>query len=167
MFRHDAQALFHAVVDLPLDERLRHGKVVHFHQLGHNPVLGFLLRFVLALAEDALAEGFAQFLQVAIVAQVLGELVIQVREILAADSLDRGLELNGFASHARGAEILRVGHFEFLFVARGKAAQILGESWERVGATHFEHHFVLADRFALDPSGPPRNRRPGPAWGPH
>ena len=73
--------LLHAVLDLPLDEHLGNRKIVRVHQLVDDLVLGFLLRLVLALGEDALADGLAQFVHGAVVAQILGELVVRVRAV--------------------------------------------------------------------------------------
>ena len=81
--RHGAQALLHAVLDLPLDEDFRHREIVRVHQLVDDLVLGFLLRLVLALREDGLADGFAQFVHGAVIAQILGELVVEFGQFLA------------------------------------------------------------------------------------
>ena len=75
---HGAQALLHAVLDLALDERFGHREVVRVHQFVHHLVLGLLLRLVLALGEDGLADGFAEFVHGAVVAQFLGELVVRL-----------------------------------------------------------------------------------------
>jgi len=52
-----AKGLLHARLDLPLHEYFGNGEVMHFHQLVDDQVLGFLLRLMLALREDRLADG--------------------------------------------------------------------------------------------------------------
>ena len=50
----------------------------------HNLVLGRLLGLLLALGEEGLANGLAKLVQVAVVAQFLGELVVQFGQVPCA-----------------------------------------------------------------------------------
>ena len=150
LLRHGAQALLHAVLDLAFDEGFGHREIVRVHQFVHDLVLGLLLRLVLALGEDGLADGFPEFVHGAVVAEFLGELVVEFGQFLAAQALEHGVELHGLAGQLLGAVILGVGDFEILLVAGSEAAQILGEGLEGVLGADFEHHLVGLHRFAFD-----------------
>ena len=100
---------------------------MRIHQFFDDPVLGFALRLVLALGEDSAADGFAQLVQLAVVAQVLREFVVDLRQLLAADALHGRPEAHGFARHPLRPVILGIGHVEFALFARSDAAQVFGE----------------------------------------
>ena len=100
-------------------------------------VLGLLLGLVLALAVDALADGVPQFVHGAEIAQVLRELVVQLRQFLAPDALHHGVETDGLARQPLLAVILGVGDVEFLFLPGRQAAEVLGEGLEACPCRRF------------------------------
>ena len=147
---HGAESLLDTRLDLPLDEYLGNRKVVHFHQLLDNQLLGFLLRLVLPLGENRLADGVAQFLDRAVIPGVLRKLVIHFRQVLAAKTLDGGVEHHRFAGQAGSPVVRGVGHFEIPHVAGRQAAQVFGEGGKGFGAADLENHLLLLHRLAFD-----------------
>ena len=95
------------------------------------------------------ADGVAQLVHRSVIAEVLGEFVVQLRKILAADALHRGVKLHGLSGQAGSAVVFRIGNFKLLFVSRREPEQVRSESLEGIAAADFEHGFVLLDRLAF------------------
>ena len=82
--------------DLPFDVCFRNRKLVRFDQPVDQFFLGFVLRGVFAFVENRLANRFAQIVQGGVVAQILGELVVQLGQLLGPDGLQLHAEPDGF-----------------------------------------------------------------------
>ena len=91
---------------------------MRFHQLVQQLVLGLVLRVVLALAEDVVADGLPQLFQRLEIAQILGELVVQLRQFLAPHGLDRGAKLHRASGQRLALVVLRIGDLEVAFLFR-------------------------------------------------
>ena len=63
------------------------------------------------------------------------------------------MEGDSFAGQALGAIFFRIRHLKFFFVAGAQPEQVPGERLEGIRAAHFQHHFLLLDRFAFDSGG--------------
>src|SRR5579885_1779342 len=148
---HGAKRLLDTVADLAVDVGFRNREIMPVYQQVDDFVLGLLLRVVLALGKNRLADRLAQFLHVAIVPQILRELVIQLGQFLLADAFDRGLETHSFAGQTRRTVVGRIRDIELLGFAGREAAKVIAKSFQRVGAADLQDHFVLFDRLALHP----------------
>ena len=110
--------MFSVDLNLPVDEDVRHGKRMRVHQLLDDLLLGVVLGLVLALVQDGLADRFLQLVERLVIAQVLGEIVVQLRQFLAANRLHGGLEAHGAAGQRLAVVIRRISDFELARLRR-------------------------------------------------
>ena len=143
LLRQGADTLLDAVLDLTIDERLGHREIVQVHQFLDELVLGFPLGLELPLGEQGLADGLPQFVHSPVVAQVLGEIVVQLGQFLAPDAFDVRAEAHGFSGELGLTVIVGVPNVEFLLLARAHAAQVFAEAFQGIAATDLERHFIL------------------------
>jgi hypothetical protein len=91
-----------------------------------------------------------QFADIAVVAEILGELVVHLGQFLAANALQRGVELDCLARQLFGPIVLGIDDVELALFARVDTAQVLGKSGEGVRSADFKHHFIGFHRVAVD-----------------
>src|SRR5713226_3240745 len=116
-----------AHVHLMLSERFGYGEIVRGDQLGQEALAGLLGLALVAGRLEALPELGAQLVECGRVADVFGELVVQLRQFFLLDGQDFDRVVVHLAGELGVGVILRVAHLEAPVLTHLCAAQVLVE----------------------------------------
>src|SRR5271157_1711635 len=137
-------------VNLLIQHYLGNREVVALHQLFHNLIFAPVFGFMRFLRLHALAQAIAKLIQRGeFGAQLLGEVVVQLRHAAALDSFDIHLVGHRFARQPLVGEVVRILHFEAPLLACLGATQVPGELRNRVFTTDLDHHLVHFHRLGV------------------
>ena len=125
LLRECAQAAFEACIDLLLHERFGQREAVLRQHVVEHLLLRATGEGLSLAAADALAELGFKLRPALVGAELLGELVVALGEILMLDGLDRDVVADGFAGEAGVAEVSGVDDFQCEFLADLGAAKSL------------------------------------------
>ena len=142
---------FDNALNLLVDVDLGHGKVMGVYELFDDGILSLTLGCGLPFPEEGLAHLGPQFVEILKIAQVLGELLVQLRQLFEPDLLEVNQEPDGLAGQPLCGVVLGVGDIRFARFARLRATESLGERLKGALTPDFDVDVVLFHRLAIEP----------------
>ncbi len=99
---------------------------------------------------DGLADHFAQLFEGLVISQVLGKLIVQLRQFLPTNTFHLRVEADGLAGKLLLTVVCRIADIEIPLLARRRAAQTVAKPLYRIRRADLDHDLVLLDWLALD-----------------
>ena len=144
-----AQATLEARVDLVLDERLGNREGETLGHRGEEMVLGFGFDAAALAGFEVIANALLEIGIALVVAELFGEIVVELGKNALLDGLDFDIVGDGFAGQLGLSVVRRIDDFELELLAGLGAAEGVSESLNRVFAADFDQRVFAADRFRL------------------